>query len=100
MTGAKLCAETPPKWNWDTGSIDMYYWYWGTLAMFQVGGRPWDVWKKAMSEAILKHQHQQGEGSRTGSWDPLDPWGDEGGRVYSTALMTMCLEVYYGYDRR
>ncbi len=31
---------------------------------------------------------------------PLDPWGDEGGRVYSTALMTMCLEVYYRYDRR
>ena len=29
----------------------------------------------------------------------LPPWGDEGGRVYSTALLTMCLEVYYRYGR-
>ena len=27
-----------------------------------------------------------------GSWDPLDPWGADGGRVYSTALLTMCVE--------
>ncbi|MFI5401768.1 MAG: biopolymer transporter ExbD [Planctomycetota bacterium] len=98
--GVKLCLERPPCWNPDSGSIDMYYWYWGTLAMFQVGGRRWDIWNKAMQEAIVKHQHPKGAGSRTGSWDPLDPWGNDGGRVYSTALMTMCLEVYYRYDRR
>jgi hypothetical protein len=98
--GAKLCVETPPEWNPDSGSIDMYYWYWGTLAMFQVGGRPWDVWNKAMDKAIVRHQHMRGSGSRAGSWDPLDPWGADGGRIYSTALMTMCLEVYYRYDRR
>ena len=34
-----------------------------------------------------------------GSWDPKDPWGEEGGRVYSTALMTLCLEVYYRYPK-
>ena len=34
-----------------------------------------------------------------GSWDPIDPWGGDGGRVYSTALLAMCLEVYYRYDR-
>ena len=34
-----------------------------------------------------------------GSWDPIDPWGPDGGRVYSTASSRMCLEVYYRYPR-
>jgi hypothetical protein len=98
--GARLCADNPPAWNPDTGSIDMDYWYFGTLALFQVGGRKWDLWSKAMDSAIVKHQHPKGSGVRKGSWDPLDPWGPDGGRVYATALMTMALEVYYRYDRR
>lgn len=59
----------------------------------------WRKWNEAMFEAIVKHQHMKGSGSRTGSWDPLCAWGEDGGRVYSTALLTMCLEVYYRYDR-
>jgi len=96
---AELCAAAPPDWNRDTGTIDMDYWYFGTLALFQVGGGKWDRWGKAMGEAIVKHQHQRGSGARTGSWDPLGPWGPDGGRVYATALLTMALEVYYRYDR-
>ncbi len=34
-----------------------------------------------------------------GSWDPIGPWGGDGGRVYSTAIMALCLEVFYRYDR-
>jgi len=97
--GAKLMNEKPPVWNPDDGSIDMYYWYYGTLAMFQVGGTQWQTWNKAMTESIVKHQHPKGSGARTGSWDPIDPWGPDGGRVYSTACLVMCLEVYYRYDR-
>jgi hypothetical protein len=97
--GADLCVYLPPKWNPDDGSIDMYYWYWGTLAMFQVGGTHWRKWNEAIVEAVVKHQHRAGSGSRTGSWDPLDPWGPDGGRVYSTAMLTMCMEVYYRYHR-
>ena len=97
--GADLCLESPPRWNPDDGSIDMYYWYYATLAMFQVSGRHWKAWNKHMKEAIVKHQHPRGLGSRTGSWDPIGPWGNDGGRVYSTAVMVMCLEVYYRYDR-
>jgi hypothetical protein len=92
-------CELAPDWNPDSGSIDMYYWYWGSLALFQVGGTHWRKWNDAMVGTVVKHQHAAGSGSRTGSWDPIDPWGPDGGRVYSTALMTMCLEVYYRYDR-
>ena len=67
--------------------------------MFQVGGTHWKKWNEAMKDAIVKHQHPRGSGARTGSWDPIGPWGHDGGRVYSTATMVMCLEVYYRYDR-
>ena len=97
--GAKLCAETPPVWNPDDGSIDMYYWYYGSLALHQVGGPAWRTWNKAMEQAVVESQHPKGSGSRHGSWDPIGAWGDDGGRVYSTACMTMCLEVYYRYPR-
>mgnify|MGYP002623684908 FL=1 len=97
--GADLCIELAPSWNPDDGSIDMVFWYWGTLAMFQMGGVHWRKWNGAMKAAIVKSQHQKGSGTRTGSWDPIDAWGSEGGRVYSTAMMTLCLEVYYRYDR-
>ena len=97
--GADLCLEALPTWNADDGSIDMYYWYYGTLAMFQVGKSHWKQWNKAMKTAIVGHQFPRGSGSRTGSWDPIGPWGADGGRVYATACMVMCLEVYYRYDQ-
>ncbi len=97
--GANLCLERLPTWNPDDGSIDMYYWYYATLALFQVGGPPWKKWNESMVPAIVKSQHPRGQGARTGSWDPIDPWGRDGGRVYATACMVMCLEVYYRYDR-
>ena len=32
-----------------------------------------------------------------GSWTPDGVWGGYGGRVYSTAMAALCLEVYYRY---
>ena len=34
-----------------------------------------------------------------GSWDPIGEWGIAGGRVYSTAIGAMTLEVYYRFRR-
>ena len=98
--GAALCASRLPTWNESDGSIDMYYWYYATLAMFQVGGEHWDKWKVAMDKAIVDSQRRDTEYCQLkGSWDPVGPWGPDGGRVYSTALMAMCLEAHYRYDR-
>jgi hypothetical protein len=96
--GAELLAKKLPLWDEARGSIDMYYWYYGTLAMFQMGGDNWDRWNKNLKTVVVDHQHH-GDSCLEGSWDPVDPWGEEGGRVYSTALMTLCLEVYYRYPR-
>jgi hypothetical protein len=98
--GAALLAACLPEWNPASGSIDMYYWYYGTLAAFQVGGKTWRAWDSSLPAAIVATQRKGTDFCGvSGSWDPIDPWGDEGGRVYATALMAMCLEVYYRYER-
>ena len=100
VKGADLCAKLLPTWNPNDGSIDMYYWYYATLAMFQVGGTHWTKWNEAMKTAIVDSQRLDGEYcSYKGSWEPIDPWGPDGGRVYSTAILALCLEVYYRYDK-
>jgi hypothetical protein len=95
--GAALCLRVLPEWDAAGGSVDMYYWYYGSLAMFQVGGEPWKRWHAALTAAVLPHQRR--EGHAAGSWDPVGPWGGEGGRIYSTALLTMCLQTPYRYGR-
>jgi hypothetical protein len=40
---------------------------------------------------------QRADGDLAGTWDPDAIWGGYGGRIYSTALATLCLEVYYRY---
>lgn len=74
---------------------NLYYWYYGTLAMFQVQGRDWDTWNEALKKQLLSRQRQGGKWG--GSWDPDAQWGRYGGRVFSTALGALCLEVYYRY---
>jgi hypothetical protein len=94
---ADLLASKPPVWNESTGDIDMYYWYYGSFAMYQMGGSYWKNWRTKMEKAVINSQRQKG--CAKGSWDPVGAWGEEGGRVYSTAIMALCMEVYYRYSR-
>jgi hypothetical protein len=94
---AELIRSKPPMWDPDGFGSDMYYWYYGTYALYQMGRPWWPAWEKAMRSAIVGSQRQDGDAR--GSWDPLCAWGFSGGRVYSTALMTLCIEVYYRYAR-
>lgn len=74
---------------------DLYYWYYGTLAMYQYGGEPWRRWNDQLRDTLVATQRKQGHAA--GSWDPKDNWSLHGGRLYSTALSTLCLEVYYRF---
>ncbi|MHC4579664.1 MAG: HEAT repeat domain-containing protein [Planctomycetota bacterium] len=91
--------DIPPRWDVAQGYLDMYYWFQATRALYQVGGAPWRKWSRAASKVILGHQHPRRSGAKSGSWDPLGPWGQDGGRVYATALMLLCLESIAGYTR-
>lgn len=83
-----------------------YYWYYGTMAMFNVGGEPWQEWNAALRRTVLEHQERpvsrKGKrGHRYGSWPAFGKgwgqWGRSGGRIYSTAINTLTLEIYYRY---
>ncbi|HEY2839568.1 MAG TPA: squalene--hopene cyclase [Pirellulales bacterium] len=77
------------------GPANFYYWYYGTLATFQLQGEHWRRWNDAVSNALTRTQRSDGDS--TGSWDPDEVWGGYGGRVFSTSLGALCLEVYYRY---
>ncbi len=95
--GGNLMKQALPKWDVQEGTIDMYYWYYGSLAMFQLGGAFWQAWNTAMKDALVPTQ--QTKGCPNGSWDPVCAWGEAGGRVYSTAINVLSLEIYYRYGR-
>lgn len=77
-------------------SYDEYYWYYGTLAMHQVDDASWHEWNQSVRDLLIMTQRR--EGPLAGSWNPNGKWAGIGGRLYSTALSTMCLEVYYRYQ--
>ena len=78
------------------GVANLYYWYYGTMATYQLQGEHWKRWNEALQRALLR----LGSGNRApwpGSWDPDGRWDGYGGCVYSTALATLCLEAYYRF---
>jgi hypothetical protein len=72
-----------------------YYWYYGTLSMFQYGGREWKQWNAVMKKNLLSSQRT--DGAARGSWDPQGRYDKVAGRVYTTAMGALTLEVYYRY---
>ncbi|HEX5445048.1 MAG TPA: squalene--hopene cyclase, partial [Pirellulales bacterium] len=91
VEATSFVLQEPPG----SGTPNHYYWYYGTLAMYQSGGEPWQRWNEALQKQLLSTQRL--DGSYAGSWDPDKVWGSCGGRVYSTSLCALCLEVYYRF---
>ncbi len=99
--GLALVASKQPTWNKPKGRLDMYAWHWGSLLMYQAGGKHWTSWRDALKAGVLSHHRQDGDYcDYKGSWDPSGPWGKDGGRVYSTAIMTLVFQSHYRYDRK
>jgi uncharacterized protein YfaP (DUF2135 family) len=55
------------------------------------------LWNNAVRNRLVARQ-LQGDRCDRGSWTPDSRWGNQGGRVYSTALAILTLEVYYRYQ--
>ena len=89
--GAELVVRTAPRWNEYRGTIDMYAWYMGTEALAGLGGRYWTIWRNSLAAALLPNQRTGDACDAGGSWDPAGPWGEDGGRVYATAICALML---------
>lgn len=81
---AYLLEELP-----GTGPDNFYYWYYASLALHQLQDDAWRKWNPRMKERLLATQLPDG------SWSTATVWGGHGGKVYTTAMACLCLEVYY-----
>ncbi|MBC7856679.1 MAG: terpene cyclase/mutase family protein [Pirellulaceae bacterium] len=86
--GIDYLATTGPS------KTNLYYDYYATQVLCQNEGEKWDKWNVQMRDWLVAAQNSAGH--QTGSWHiPGDIGADRGGRLYSTSLSTMILEVYY-----
>lgn len=85
---ARLADENPQKSN-------MYFNYYATQALHHIGGSGWKRWNARMRDYLVDSQAKTGH--ERGSWYFKEAWSDRGGRLYTTALSILTLEVYYRY---
>ena len=74
---------------------NLYYTYYATQAIFQYTdgkGPQWNRYNEALRDPLIAGQARQGH--EQGSWT-IGQHAGAGGRIYSTSLACMCLEVYY-----
>ncbi|MCY2925049.1 MAG: terpene cyclase/mutase family protein [Planctomycetota bacterium] len=95
--GNYLLQFAPGKRNKDDlfGRDDFYAWYYSAMALAQMQTPAWKDWNQQMQKYLLPLQNPAGP--LKGSWDPKDKHSAWGGRVYTTALGCLTLEVYYRY---
>lgn len=90
--GTQLISE------WGCDESDLYYDYYATLLLRHYGGERWTTWNQEMRDYLILTQMQSGKDE--GSWfftEPEKTNNQIGGRLYTTALAVMILEVYYRY---
>jgi hypothetical protein len=76
---------------------NLYYNYFATQVMKNWGGAEWDRWNGRLRDDLIAWQGVEGDDK--GSWTPRDrdDYSRAGGRLLTTCLATLTLEVYYRY---
>jgi hypothetical protein len=87
-SGVEYLSQMGPSRN------NMYYNYYATQVLHHYEGEKWVKWNKEMRDFLVNTQDQ--EGHEKGSWFYKGDHGSEtGGRLYTTSMCCMTLEVYY-----
>jgi hypothetical protein len=74
---------------------NVYHDYYATLALHHLQNPLFDPYFERVREHLIATQSR--DGHEQGSWHFKDKWGDIGGRLYTTAMCIMILEVPYRY---
>ena len=86
-------AEALKMHPMNVSAPEFYGLYYSTLALYQHQGPIWTAWNDKLKEVLPLLQKKAG--ASAGSWDPTGGHTGAGGRVLSTTLATLSLEVYY-----
>lgn len=89
VKGLRLLGRQQPENN------HIYYNYYASQVLHHAGGPAWKRWNQQMRDYLLETQARVGH--EAGSWYFNEPHSSHGGRIYTTALAIMTLEVYYRY---
>ena len=81
--------------DWGPTEDNLYHNYYATQVLRHWEGPLWDRWNEEVREHLIATQATAGHES--GSWYFAGGYGDQGGRLYNTAMAVMILEVYYRY---
>ncbi|NMC21271.1 MAG: hypothetical protein GYA33_12730 [Thermogutta sp.] len=81
--------------TWGPSPVDLYYDYYATQVLRHWGGSDWKFWNRPMRDHLVSTQAAKGH--ENGSWYFDDEHSRVGGRLYTTAMAVMILEVYYRY---
>lgn len=87
--GVEALSQRGPNGN-------LYYDYYATQVLHHFEGEVWDDWNAKMRDRLINAQAT--EGHEAGSWYEAFDTGhgpEVAGRLYTTSLATMILEVYY-----
>jgi hypothetical protein len=93
LAGANFIAREGPSTH------DVYLNYYGTQALYQMESPLWPKWNVQLRDYLIREQNKKGH--EAGSWFFLDDdppgFNRTGGRLYTTTMSAMTLEVYYRY---
>jgi hypothetical protein len=88
LKGGSYLLDHPPRW----GEVHFYYSvYYGSQAMFQLGGNYWKSYREKLHKALLGNQ------SSNGSWQGGDASDGGVGPNYCSAMAVLALTVEYRY---
>jgi hypothetical protein len=77
---------------------NIYYYYYATQVLHHFGTDSWKRWNERMSKVLLETQEMTSGGGSdvVGSWSSVGQFhGGPGGRLMTTSLSILTLEVYY-----
>ena len=81
---------------WEEARKNLYGWYYDTQAVFQykvINNEYWKKWQRIFEKELVRNQHKEGY------WkvDGINYYQNLKGKIFSTTLCCLQLEVYYRY---
>ncbi|HEX4130838.1 MAG TPA: prenyltransferase/squalene oxidase repeat-containing protein [Pirellulales bacterium] len=76
---------------------DIYFNYYATQVLHHWGGAEWIAWNQQMRDQLVDSQSRNGHESGSWFFEDKHQAAAGGGRLYTTCMAIMTLEVYYRY---